>query len=171
MLLNQWDDAVRGVWLPEDQVENIQDKAEKYLIGQFKLAYLTGKGRKFVPVLISVDMMDAISLLVRKRQSCGISSANRFLFPTKPAGNHCSGWHAVREVCQQAQLTTKINATRNRHFVSTIYASLHMKEQDKKVYLAHMGLEAAISTNDYQTFGFNEVKVMAPFLTRIDQGI
>jgi hypothetical protein len=36
---------MNDVWTPSHSVENIEDPAEKFLVGQYKLAYMTGKGK------------------------------------------------------------------------------------------------------------------------------
>ena len=46
--MNAWEEAVKGTWLPDDELEKITDPAEQYLRGCFKLAYLKGKGRKYI---------------------------------------------------------------------------------------------------------------------------
>ncbi|KAL3870920.1 hypothetical protein ACJMK2_038948 [Sinanodonta woodiana] len=169
MLLSQWADAEDGVWLPSDQVLKIEDDAEKYLVGQFRLAYLHGKGRKFVPVLLPEDTIEAIKLLVAQRQSHGIKENNIFLFGTKSSSSNCSGWHSVKSVCIQAQV--KINATKNRHRISTIYASLDMSLEHQRIFLDHMGHEAAISRDNYQCpIGIKEVRIMGKLLNNIDKG-
>jgi hypothetical protein len=62
MLLREWEDALDGVWLPPDKhIERVHDEAEKYLLNQYRLAYLHGKGAKFVPVLIPKDLIAPIS--------------------------------------------------------------------------------------------------------------
>ncbi|XP_046583081.1 uncharacterized protein LOC124290425 [Haliotis rubra] len=40
LLVKEWEDAIDGTWIPAHQVEDVEDEAEKYLIGQFRLAYL-----------------------------------------------------------------------------------------------------------------------------------
>ena len=40
----------KGQWIPPE-VELIEDKAEKLLVGHYKLAHMHGKGKKYVPVL------------------------------------------------------------------------------------------------------------------------
>ena len=136
-----------GVWLPAEEVGKIDDEAEKYLAGQFKLAYINGKGKKFVPVLVPVDIVQAIELLTDARLDHGVCKTNGFLFPTRPGKSHCSGWHAVQVVCKEAGIY--LNATMQRHYVSTIYASLDMAPHDRKVYLAHMGHEEDTCTFVY----------------------
>ena len=156
MLLSQWDDAENGVWLPKDQVEAVEDPAERYLIGQFQLAYLHGKGQKFVHVIIPLDVVEAVRVLVRYREKQDIRANNIFVFATKHSKSHCSGWHAVRDVCVKGRVT--INATRNRHRLSTIYASLDMTPEHQKVFLDHIGHEAAINRDNYQCpIGLKEV--------------
>lgn len=46
MLFSEWEEAEKGTWLPDEELEKIKDHAEQYLLGHFKLAYLKGKGKK-----------------------------------------------------------------------------------------------------------------------------
>ena len=80
MLRTEWEDAERNVWVPQEQVANVEDSAEKFLVGQFKLAYLKGKGKKFVPVLVPKDLVPGIRLLIENRTLYGIPVNNPFLF-------------------------------------------------------------------------------------------
>ena len=48
-----------------------------------KLAYLHGKGRQFVPVLVPVDCVEAIDMLVENRPANGVTADNRFLFASR----------------------------------------------------------------------------------------
>ncbi|XP_053389498.1 uncharacterized protein LOC123565665 [Mercenaria mercenaria] len=167
MLLEEWNDAMSGRWLPKDQVEEVPDRALKYLVGTYKLAYLHGKGKKYVPVLIPKDMVGPINMLVRHREEFGISDENPFLFATKSSNAHCSGWHAVKFVSDEAGV--KINATKNRHRASTIYSSLDMSPSDQKIFLQHLGHEEKINKDNYQCPpGIREVTVMGQFLKSID---
>ena len=149
MLMKEWKDAEAGTWLPEESIESIQDDAEKYLIGQYKLVYIGGKGRKFVPVLVPNDLCPAMELLIKYRKDFGITDENGFLFATRSSMSHCSGWHAVSSVCEKAGMSI-INATSNRHRLSTLYASLDMSPMDRKIFLDHMGHEESISKENYQ---------------------
>ena len=57
ILETEWQDAIDNVLLPMENIEVIEDEAEDFLAGQFKLAYmyLHGKGKKYVPLLIPLD--------------------------------------------------------------------------------------------------------------------
>ena len=108
--MSAWSDALNNAWLPQEQIEKIEDPADQYLIGQFRLAYLNGKGKKFVPVLMPEDLIAPLQVLVKYRAKHGIKE-DRTFFATKSktAMHHCSGWHAVNGVCKASGIT--INAT------------------------------------------------------------
>ncbi|XP_046559508.1 uncharacterized protein LOC124268559 [Haliotis rubra] len=162
MLVKEWEDAIDGTWIPSDHVE---DEAEKYL----RLAYLHGKGRKFVPVLIPEAVTEAVQILLNRRGENGVSDSNIFLFATKGSNSHCSGWHCVRDVCSPAGV--RVNATQNRHRISSYYASLDMSTTAQAAFLEHMGHEARINKATYQCpMGIREVTVMGKMLNAIDDG-
>ena len=170
ILETEWQDAIDSVWLPKENIEVIEDEAEKFLAGQFKLAYLHGKGKKYVPLLIPLDLIEPVNLLRRFRQLYGVAKTNKFLFATKGSQSHASGWHSVRDVSKAANVS--INATRNRHRISTIYAGLHMNPGDQKIFYDHMGHDANINKENYQCpAGVNKLRVMGQFLTSIDVGM
>ena len=56
---------------------------EGYLKGQYRLAYLHGKGRQLVPVLIPLDCIAAIDLLVDQRVENGVPADNPFVFASR----------------------------------------------------------------------------------------
>lgn len=172
MLRTEWEDAEQNVWVPQEQVENVEDAAEKFLVGQFKLVYLKGKGKKFVPVLVPKDLVPGIRLLIQYRTLYGISAENPFLFATKSGKSHCSGWHALKNVCSRADVSMTINAGKMRHRLSTIYASLHMLPQNQEIFLDHMGHEKEINKDNYQCpAGIRTLRVMGRMLTDADEGI
>ena len=169
ILVTEWQDAMDERWVPPDQVEVIKDEAQKHLVGKFKLAYMHGKGRKFVPVLIPNCVVEAVGLLIKHRESFGITDANPFVFATKGNSGHASGWHALYNVSNKAGVI--MNATANRHYVSTVFAGLEMSPENEKIFMDHMGHDAAINKDNYQCpQGLKEVKVMGKFLLDIYEG-
>ncbi|XP_065926621.1 uncharacterized protein [Magallana gigas] len=171
LLLEEWYDAINSTWIPQEAVESVKDDAEKYLIGQYKLAYMAGKGRKCVPVLIPNDLVGPIELLISHRQNFGIAETNNFLFATKSSSSHCSGWHAVFTVCEAVGISS-VTATKNRHRVSTVYATLDMSENDRKIFYDHLGHNEAINKDNYQCPpGVTEVLHMGKFLSSLEDGL
>ena len=89
------------MWIDQQLVRNVEDPIEKPLLGHFKLAYMSGKGTKYlVPVLISLDVISGINKLVELRDDVGVNSDNPYLFAnTQGSLKPVSGWQCVNEVC------------------------------------------------------------------------
>lgn len=167
----EFQEALDDTWLPPHEVEKISDEAEKFLVGQFHLAYLKGKGKKYVPVLIPKDLIPGLKILLENRDNYGIKKDNFFLFGTKSSREHASGWHALNDVCKEALVNIPVTATKVRHLMSTIYASLDMTPNEQKIFLDHMGHDSAINKENYQTpLGVQHVKIMGPMLKWVDNG-
>ena len=50
-----------------------------------------------VPILIPIDIMEALKILVNVRSSCSVDNDNLYLFvTTKSASGHADGW-SVRD--------------------------------------------------------------------------
>jgi len=68
LLLREWQDAESNVWISDEMVKRVYDPLEKVLLGKYHLACQRGKGsKKMVPILIPVDVVDALKLLVEVR--------------------------------------------------------------------------------------------------------
>jgi hypothetical protein len=169
ILISEFEDAMQGRWIPPHLIEAIEDKAEKFLIDKYKLAYMHGKGRKFVPLLIPITTIEAMNLLLEKCNAFGVKKDNPFFFATKGNNGHASGWHALNCVAQKAGVL--INATANRHYVSTLFASLEMSPADEEIFMDHMGHDKPINKANYQCpQGLKEVHVMGKLLQSINTG-
>jgi hypothetical protein len=172
MLCKEWEDGEKNIWMPAEHVEKVEDPAEKLLVGQFKLVYLKGKGKKFVPVLIPIDLVPGLQLLVKMRSKFGISDKNMFLFATKSSASHCSGWHALNDVCTKAGIKIPVTAGKMRHRLSTVYATLHMDERNRKLFLDHMGHDLDVNKDNYQCpQGIRAITVMGKMLRNMEEGM
>lgn len=79
-----------------------------------------------------------------------------------------SGLHSI---CYATELGMVLNATKIRHRVSTIYASLDMAAADREIYLQHMSHSDNVSKENYRCPpGKRELEVMAPLLEDIAKG-
>ena len=169
MQIRELEDAVKGTWVPEDQIT--QDPAEQFLMGQFRLAYLKGKRRKYESVLIPTDLLIAIEILLKDRTKFVIREDNNFVFATKTGHSHCSGWHAIAAVCKRADLSLPVTATKMRHRLSTIFVSLDMAPKDQKIFLSHMGHDLTTNQQNYQCpIGLDAIRVMGTMLNQADKG-
>lgn len=71
-------------------------------------------------------------------------------------------------MCEAVGISS-VTATKNRHRVSTVYASLDMSENDRKIFYDHLGHNETINKDNYQCPpGVTEVLHMGKFLSSLE---
>ena len=83
----------------------------------------------------------------------GVLADNIFVFArTRNSELNCSGWHCMKDVCKNLILKREdlINATNNRHRISTLYAALDVPESEREIFYRHMGHSAEMNRDVYQ---------------------
>ncbi|RUS68728.1 hypothetical protein EGW08_023510, partial [Elysia chlorotica] len=176
LTLSEWRDGERAAWIDQNLVEEITDPQERALLRDMKLCYQAGKGsRKLVPVIIPKDTLEPITKLILERETCGVHPDNRFLFPnTQNSLDHASGYHCLRAVVRDVpnlKAPHLLIADKFRHMVSTIFASLELPEEQRNVFIRHMGHSEAVNRNVYQCpMAVREVTRVGQFLSTIDKG-
>ena len=128
------------------------DDLDKQLMEEMLLTYIPGKGDHLVPILFPVDTKEALVFLSNKdvRKEAGVNSQNQFIFPsTKNSELHVSGWHTIERICEKLNLVSrsKLNATKNRHRVSTLYSSLDLPSEKRESFYDHMGHSGDMNKN------------------------
>ena len=127
-------------------------------------------------MLIPLDTYDAIRKLVdpETREQAGVRKGNPYLFPsTQDSDGHISGWHAINSIAKQAGVANiaLITATKNRHRISTLYASQDIPEAQRHVFYKHMGHSENINKNVYQSpLALMEITHVGKHLTSFDDG-
>ena len=173
MLVSEWQEAEQGAWINPDHVQQVNDEAEKVLLGQYLIAYQSGKGKKhLVPVLIPNDCKGALKVIsdVKTRGDCGVNPENFYLFPnTQNSLDHRSGWHATKEVCLKSDVPTTLTATQMRHRASTFYALMDVDEHERTAFYQHMGHSADMNREVYQCpLAVKEVTKIWRFFNTLD---
>ena len=105
--------------------------------------------------MILKDSVEAMRKLADPviRKEAGVLENNIFLFAsTQMSELNVFGWHALKDVCKDLNLINPrlINATNNRHRVSTIYATLDLPQQEKQLFYTHMGHSEEMNREVYQ---------------------
>ena len=173
LTLREWNDAEQDVWIDKQLVQNVEDPLEKALLGRFKLAYMSGKGTKYlVPVLIPIDLVPAIRKLVAIRDIIGVAPDNPYVFANLQNSLDCvSGWHCVRDICLAAGVEnhSRLTATTMRHRASTLYALEDVPEHDRDSFYRHMGHGKDVNKLVYQApLGVQEVCKMGKYFQKLD---
>lgn len=117
---------------------------------------MCGKGNNhLLPILIPPDTVEALKKIANEdfRKVGSVLSTNKFLFASSLSSeSHVSGWHAVNSVCQSLDLKSgrDIIATKNRHRISPLFASLDVPKNDRDLFYSHMGHSEDINKDMYQ---------------------
>ena len=178
MLISEFNEAKEDEWIDKQQLQ--LDELDKKLVKETKMAYIMGKDSKsLVPLLIPKDVWPAILLLVNSenRKLVGVSPDNLYVFaPIKTSNsveNHISGWHTIDSICRNLKLESRsrLTATKNKHYVSTIYTTLDLPEKEHEFFFKHMGHSKATNEQNYQCPpGLMEIIKVERMLNNIDDG-
>ncbi|KAJ8018484.1 hypothetical protein HOLleu_43501 [Holothuria leucospilota] len=176
--IEEWREAMADEWIDQTRADAITDPIEKYMLTKLKITYQTGKGNNhLVPVLFPDDCVEAIKVLTstEARSTAGVSESNGYLFPcVQMSPNHVTGWHALNSICDEAEVLNKarLTATKNRHRVSTIYASMDIPVSERPLFFKHMGHSSDINENIYQAPpAIMEITKVGRQLHQIDIGV
>jgi integrase len=169
MTLLDWKRANDEVWINKQKKDTL-DEIDKALLGKYKLAYMEGKGRCLVGILIPLNCIPAIKKLVSLRKQMGICAKNKFLFPAgRKSLEHPQGSQVIAKVCSDSGVTADITATDMRHRASEEFSLLDLTDAERKAWFKHMGHSEAISTDVYTCpAGIREVLTVGKYLERMD---
>ena len=133
--MDDYGDASSNRFIDEEDTMCL-DEEEKFLVNHLKITWIVGKGNNsVVPVMFPSDIMQACNMLVAKENGslANVNVKNEYLFPsTKQSEGPVSAWHALRRVVEvnEERLTkpNSLNATGNRHRISSLFAKLEVPE-------------------------------------------
>ena len=153
--IEDWEEAEKDGWIDKQRLNKLSE-ADQMLVRSLKIAFQAGKGNShLVSLLIPNDSAPALRKLSDKdaRAASGVLKDNTFVFAsTQQSELNFSGWHALKEVCKNLKLKKPnlINATNNRHRVSTLYAALEIPEHERDLFFKHMGHSKIMNETRYQ---------------------
>src|SRR6218665_2877409 len=88
------------------------------------MVHLPGKGvgGRRVPVLLTRNVVEAMELLAKTRNSCGIPTTNVYFFATPSPNNHIDNWQVMNAVAIAARVSNPklIHSTRLRKYIATV---------------------------------------------------
>ncbi|KAL7846099.1 hypothetical protein AOLI_G00242910 [Acnodon oligacanthus] len=105
---------------------------EQKLCSHFCRVEIKGKRGRKVAVLLTPDMVDALTLLVSKRKACGVQDANCFLFARPSCQSHYRGQDCLRLYAMHcgAQNPEHLRSTHLRKHVATLSQILNLKNNE-----------------------------------------
>lgn len=173
--ISHFTDALAGRWIDSQLVEQLEDW-EKRLFSDMLAAYQPGKGSHLVPVLIPQDCVIGLQLLCNPeiRERATILHSNECLFPnTSLSADHVIGWACINKMGLEANVRKPehLTASKQRHRISTIYASFEVPETEREFFYSHMGHSKSVNVGTYQyPLPIQEVIKVGRHLQAIDSG-
>ena len=155
LLLCAWKEGFNDTWLKNISLPKDLDELEKEQIKQRKVALMAGKRNALVSLLFPKDTICPLKQLIDEdfRSKYNLSPNKPYVFASSNGSDqHLSGWHCMNNFCKQLNLinASKITATKNRHWMSTIYSMMGFTDSEKKAIYDHMGHTEDMNKTRYQ---------------------
>ena len=128
-----------------------KDMISPGLLERYKLTYISGKGKKAVPVLIPDSCFEILDMLTDPltRSKAGIHPENNFVFPSSGSSLfQACGYSDLQSIAKKAGV--KITATGMRHLLSTHFSVMDFTAQERDVLYEHFSHAENINKEVYQ---------------------
>jgi hypothetical protein len=172
MRISHFKDATSRRWVQQDPIQS----GDENFLKRFLITYIPGKGNRMVPVIIPQDVVEGMQIIIDsdRRREVGVSSKNQFAFAnTGLSSNHILGWPCINNLCKNAGVKQPnlLTATKQRHRLSTEFASLDLTEGERKLFFDHLGHEAQVNEHTYQhPLAYRELTTVGKQLVKFDGG-
>lgn len=126
--------------------------SEQKLCAHFSRVEIRGKSGRKVAVLLSPDMLDALTLLISKRQECGVSQDNTFLFARPSCLTSYRGQDCLRIYADEcgAQNPELLQSTQLRKHVATLSKVLNLKNHELDQVAGFLGHDICVHREYYR---------------------
>ncbi|KAI3355954.1 hypothetical protein L3Q82_004240 [Scortum barcoo] len=127
-------------------------KFEQKLCKHFSRVEIRGKRGRKVAVLLSPDMVDALTQLIRKRQECGVPEENTFLFARPHCLSPYRGQDCLRTYANEcgAQNPELLRSTQLRKHVATLSQVLNLKNHELDQVADFLGHDIRVHREYYR---------------------
>ncbi|MEQ2259538.1 hypothetical protein XENORESO_013403, partial [Xenotaenia resolanae] len=127
-------------------------EVEQKLCNYFSRVEIIGKRGRKVAILLSRDVVDALSLLVSKRDECGVCLTNIFLFARPKSLSHYRGQDCLRMYASQcgAKHPEFLRSTQLRKHVATLSQVLNLKHNELDQVADFLGHDIRVHREFYR---------------------
>ena len=140
------------------------------------LMFVQGKRGNKVPIIMTQDIVIAITILIVLRERVGIPPSNPFIFaaPTRNSLSHLRGNDALSitlEECPGLKCPESIKSTKLRKYVATVSQIIHMEGNELEWLAAHLGHNINVHKKYYRLSDSTiELAKVSKLLLAIDEG-
>ncbi|XP_071853109.1 uncharacterized protein [Apostichopus japonicus] len=139
--------------LPEsmDYIYDSLSDFEKELCRTFKRVEIVGKKGRTVPVLLTKEMEESMSLLLSSRENVGVSAENPYMFPSTSDG-HIRGSDCIRRYAVLCGATnpTFLRSTALRKQIATVSQVLNLKDNELDILAKFLGHDVRVHREFYR---------------------
>lgn len=125
---------------------------EQRLCSHFSRVEIRGKRGRKVAILLSPDMVDALTLLISRRSECGVLDSNAFLFARPNCQSHYRGQDSLRVYANEcgAQNPEFLRSTYLRKHVATLSQILNLKNNELDQVADFLGHDIRVHRDYYR---------------------
>lgn len=136
----------------EDLISDVLSDFEKELCQKFKRVEIVGKKGRTVPVLLTEEMEESMSILLSNRQGAGIMANNRFMFPCLTGDSHIRAADCIRKysVLCGAKNPDHLRSTSLRKHIATVSQVLNLKDNELDILAKFLGHDIRVHREFYR---------------------
>ncbi|XP_037396108.1 uncharacterized protein LOC108443045 [Pygocentrus nattereri] len=137
---------------PHDDLDWALSEVEKKLCRHFSRIVIRGKRGRPVPILLTPKMLNAVELLVKIRETCGVLKDNVYLFARPSAMSHYRGSDCIRSFAKSCNANSPdaLTSTKLRKHAATLSTVLNLKDTDMDQLANFLGHDIRIHREYYR---------------------
>ncbi|KAJ8018491.1 hypothetical protein HOLleu_43490 [Holothuria leucospilota] len=136
----------------EDHISDVLSDFEKELCQKFKRVEIVGKKGRTVPVLLTEEMEESMSVLLSKREAAGVMADNKFMFPCATGDSHIRAADCIRKysVLCGAKNPDHLRSTSLRKQIATVSQVLNLKDNELDILAKFLGHDVRVHREFYR---------------------
>lgn len=166
----------RPSWTDQN-TEELRDSLtpiEKKLTESLVVVETEGKRGRKVPVILTPQVKEAIDLLIRYRDKCGVYLHNKYIFArTNESLTFLRGHDCLKKICDEIYLENPslITGTKLRKYIATVCQLFNMSENEYDWLARHLGHDIRVHREFYRMHeSAIELTKVSRLLLAVDQG-
>lgn len=148
-------------------------EVEKKLCMHFQRIVIRGKRDRKVPILLTPEMLTSMDLLIKNRETCGVTKENEFMFSRPGADTFLRGSDCIRAFAKEcgAKRPTTLSSTKLRKHVSTLSKVLNLKDTEMDLLAEFLGHDIRVHRKFYRLpQGTLQLAKVSKVLMALEQG-
>ena len=148
-----------------------------FYFNRMDMVEIRGKRGRKVPVILTPDMNESISLLNKTRKDVGIPDENPYVFarPSRESQECLRAWDSLHKFATECEPPLanpdSITSTKLRKYIATVSQILSLKETEVDWLARHLGHDIRVHRDFYRLHESTiEIAKVSKLLLTVDQG-